>query len=78
MATITGKNVESLNKLTVEMSVSMEIEGATISYNLSNNSANVISFGSFSVDDEFYNAHATDKNFILNWVVDQLGVQLEN
>jgi hypothetical protein len=76
MAIITEKNVGALNKLTVEMSVSMEIEGATISYNLSNDAANVISFGSFKVDEEFYLAHATDKQFILDWVIKQLQLTL--
>ena len=76
MAIITGKTVEPLKKLTVEMSVSMEIDGATISYNLSNDATDVISFGSFKVDEEFYLAHATDKQFILNWVVEQLQLTL--
>ena len=76
MAIITEKSVDALNKLTVEMSVNMENDGAIISYNLSNDSANVISFGSFNIDGAFYNAHATDKQFILNWVVDQLQLTL--
>lgn len=77
MAKINEKNAGTLTSISVEMSTNMEIPGATISYHLrddSNELQNVISFGNFKVDDEFYNAHSTDKQFILNWVIEQLGV----
>lgn len=76
MAIIAEKSVDSLNKLSVEMSFNAESEGATISYHLSNETEDVISFGSFSVDEEFYLAHGTDKKYLLNFVVEQLKLTL--
>jgi hypothetical protein len=76
MAIITEKSFNALNKLTVEMSINLEEQGATISYHLSSDTENVISFGSFNVDEEFYLAHATDKQYVLNYVVEQLQLTL--
>lgn len=79
MAKINDKQLGQLNNIVVEMSTNMDEPGATISYHLTSDSLdmqNVISFGSFNVDEEFYLAHATEKQFILNWVVDQLQLTL--
>jgi hypothetical protein len=79
MAKINEKSLEALNNISIEMSTNMEIPGATISYHLTNDSnelQNVISFGSFNVDEDFYNTYATNKEYIINWVVEQLQLNL--
>lgn len=78
MATINNVEVNPLNKITVQITADTEQEGATLFYQLSNDTDSFISFGSIIVDEEFYLTHGTDKPYLLNFVIQQLGITLVN
>ena len=69
MATIGNVEVKPLNKITVQITAETEQNGATLFYQLSNDVDSFISFGSIIVDEDFYLAHGTDKQYILNFVI---------
>lgn len=76
MATINNVEVRPLNKITVQITAETEKQGATLFYQLSNDVDNFTSFGSIIVSEEFYLTHGTDKQYILNFVIEQLNLTI--
>jgi len=74
MAAIQGVVVNPLDKIKIQMTIDAEAEGATLFYQLSNDTESLVSFGSIIVDEQFVLNYSTNRQYMLEFVMKQLNL----
>lgn len=72
-------NLGTANQLIINLSVNPSINGARISYTLIDNTSvppKRLSNGFYDITEEDFTLHGNDKEWIINYVTEQLGVTL--
>jgi hypothetical protein len=72
-------NLGTANKISITLSASTSDSGANIVYSLVDTSTDVLkrlAMGQYNITEEQFTDHGNDKEWIENYVADQLGVTL--
>lgn len=72
-------NLGTANRIQISINSNIDTPGARISYSLLDTSDNILrrlSNGYFDISEEDFATHGNDKDWVLNYVVMQLGITL--